>query len=122
MPTYDYRCDACGHAFEQFQSIMADPIRKCPKCKKLKVKRLIGTGAGLLFKGSGFYITDYRDQGYKDKAKAEAGATGGGEAAKTETAAASSNGEAAKTDKPAVEAKPATPAKSDAKSPKKKHK
>jgi putative FmdB family regulatory protein len=122
MPTYEYRCDACGHAFEQFQSITADPIRKCPRCAKRKVKRLIGTGAGLLFKGSGFYITDYRDQGYKDKAKAESGAPADG-AAKTETAAtASSNGEAAKTDKPAAaDAKPATPAKSDAK-PKKKHK
>ena len=123
MPTYDYRCDACGHAFEHFQSMTADPIRRCPKCRKLKVKRLIGTGAGLLFKGSGFYITDYRDQGYKDKAKAESGATGGDAAAKTETpAAASSNGDGAKPDKPAAEAKPATPAKSEAKSAKKKHK
>ena len=73
MPTYEYKCDACGHAFEQFHSMTASPIRKCPACKKLKVKRLIGTGAGLIFKGSGFYITDYRDQGYKDKAKADSG-------------------------------------------------
>ena len=75
MPTYEYKCDACSHAFEQFHSMTADPIRKCPACKKLKVKRLIGTGAGLIFKGSGFYITDYRDQSYKDKAKAESGST-----------------------------------------------
>ena len=78
MPTYDYKCDACGHAFEQFHSMMASPIRKCPACKKLKVKRLIGTGAGLIFKGSGFYITDYRDKSYSDKAKAESGGGGGG--------------------------------------------
>ena len=77
MPTYEYRCDACGHAFEQFQSIKADPIKKCPKCAKNKVHRLIGTGAGLIFKGSGFYITDYRDKSYTDKAKAESGAAAG---------------------------------------------
>ena len=59
MPTYEYKCDACGHAFEKFQSIMAGPIRKCPVCGKSKVRRLISAGAGLIFKGSGFYITDY---------------------------------------------------------------
>ncbi len=73
MPTYEYVCDACGHAFEQFQSITAEPIRRCPICKKLKVRRLIGTGAGLIFKGNGFYITDYRSEGYKSAAKAESG-------------------------------------------------
>ena len=74
MPTYEYRCEACGHTFEQFQSIKADPIRRCPQCGKNKVKRLISTGAGLIFKGSGFYITDYRDKSYTDKANAESGA------------------------------------------------
>ena len=60
MPTYDYECEACGHAFELFQS-MTDPIRKkCPECGKLKLIRLIGAGGGLIFKGSGFYITDYK--------------------------------------------------------------
>ena len=73
MPTYEYKCDACGHAFERFQSITADPIKRCPECGKAKVKRLIGTGAGLIFKGSGFYITDYRDKSYTDKAKSESG-------------------------------------------------
>ena len=73
MPTYEYKCDACGYAFERFQSITADPIKRCPECGKAKVKRLIGTGAGLIFKGSGFYITDYRDKSYTDKAKAESG-------------------------------------------------
>jgi putative FmdB family regulatory protein len=79
MPTYEYKCDACGHSFEKFQSMTAAPIKKCPKCGKRKVRRLIGMGAGLIFKGSGFYITDYRDSGYKDKAKADS-ASGGAEA------------------------------------------
>lgn len=72
MPTYDYRCKACGHAFEEFQ-MMSDPVlRKCPECKKLKLERLIGAGAGFLFKGSGYYVTDYRSKGYKDDKKADA--------------------------------------------------
>ena len=73
MPTYDYKCDACGATFEKFQSMSAEPIKKCPVCGKNKARRLIGTGAGLIFKGSGFYITDYRDSKYQEKAKAEAG-------------------------------------------------
>ena len=69
MPTYDYECDACGHLFELFQGIN-DPIkRKCPECKKLKLRRLFGTGAAILFKGSGFYETDYRSDAYKSDAK-----------------------------------------------------
>src|SRR3954463_16758272 len=75
MPTYEYQCDACGERFEKFQSITAPAIKKCPKCGKNKVRRLISAGAGILFKGSGFYITDYRDKSYTDKAKAESGAT-----------------------------------------------
>ena len=71
MPTYEYKCDACGHAFEKFQSMTAASIRRCPKCGKQKVRRLISTGAGLIFKGSGFYITDYRDASYQEKAKAD---------------------------------------------------
>lgn len=73
MPTYEYQCAACGHRFEEFQSITAKPIRKCPECKKLKVDRLMGTGSGMIFKGSGFYITDYRSEGYKSAAKADSG-------------------------------------------------
>jgi putative FmdB family regulatory protein len=69
MPTYDYECQACKHTFEKFQSITAGPIRKCPRCGRLKVKRLLGTGAGVIFKGSGFYSTDYRDSSYKNDAK-----------------------------------------------------
>jgi len=74
MPTYEYKCAACGHKFEKFQSITAAPIKKCPQCQKNKVQRLIGTGAGLIFKGSGFYITDYRSDKYKEAAKADSGA------------------------------------------------
>jgi len=72
MPTYDYECDACQHAFEEFQSMMDKPLKKCPKCGKSKLRRLIGTGAAILFKGSGFYQTDYRSESYKSAAKADA--------------------------------------------------
>ena len=71
MPTYDYQCQACEHAFELFQQ-MTDPVRKkCPECGKLKLQRLIGTGAGVIFKGGGFYETDYRSESYKKAADAE---------------------------------------------------
>lgn len=63
MPTYEYACPKCGHQFEQFQSMKDEPLKKCPKCKKTGVKRLVGGGAGLIFKGSGFYITDYKNKG-----------------------------------------------------------
>ena len=71
MPTYDYQCDGCGHKFERFQSFKDEALRKCPKCKKLKLRRLFGTGAALVFKGSGFYQTDYRSEAYKKAAKAD---------------------------------------------------
>lgn len=69
MPTYAYKCDHCEHDFELFQSITAEPVKKCPECKKSKVRRLIGTGAGIIFKGSGFYETDYRSASYKKAAE-----------------------------------------------------
>jgi putative FmdB family regulatory protein len=72
MPTYEYKCDKCGHQFEQTQGITSKPLRKCPKCGKPALKRLIGTGAAVLFKGSGFYTTDYRSESYKAGAKSEA--------------------------------------------------
>ena len=72
MPTYEYECKACGHHFEEFQSIMDKPKRKCPECGKLKLRRLIGSGGALIFKGSGFYQTDHRSKEYTEKAKAEA--------------------------------------------------
>jgi putative FmdB family regulatory protein len=75
MPTYDYLCGTCGHKFEQFQSITAGSLKKCPKCGKLKLKRLLGTGVGVIFKGSGFYETDYRSEGYKKAALSDKPAT-----------------------------------------------
>ena len=68
MPTYEYECTKCGHLFEVFQSMTAEPIKKCPECA-CRVKRLFGTGAGLLFKGGGFYETDYRSESYKKAAE-----------------------------------------------------
>jgi putative FmdB family regulatory protein len=75
MPTYDYECDACGHKFELFQSISAPVEKKCPECKKLKLRRLFGTGAAVVFKGSGFYQTDYRSDSYKKAADKDKPAT-----------------------------------------------
>jgi putative FmdB family regulatory protein len=103
MPTYEYHCDACGFDFEKFQSMSSSPIKKCPNCGKNKVRRLIGTGAGLIFKGSGFYITDYRDKSYADKAKAE---STGGETKPAETKTAEAKSPETKT--PAAETKPST--------------
>lgn len=72
MPTYEYKCGHCNYEFEQFQSIKARPLRKCPKCGRNALSRLIGTGAGIIFKGSGFYETDYRSDSYKKQQKKEA--------------------------------------------------
>ncbi len=76
MPTYDYVCDGCGHAFELFQS-MSDGLKKtCPECGKKKLRRLIGAGGAIVFKGSGFYKTDYRSDSYKKGAEADKSASG----------------------------------------------
>jgi len=91
MPTYEYSCEKCGQNFDAFQSMRDEPFRECPKelCRLPewghgKVKRLLGTGAGLIFKGSGFYITDYRSDSYKAAAKKESpAASGGGEKSAT---------------------------------------
>ncbi len=91
MPTYEYRCDSCGYVFEEFQSMKDAPLTKCPKCQG-KIHRLIGTGAGLIFKGSGFYLTDYK----KSNSSPATGKTGGDEK-KSEPAA-----------KPKVEKPPAS--------------
>jgi|SRR4029077_12041763 putative FmdB family regulatory protein len=87
MPTYDYECDACGHKFEEFQSMMDKVLKKCPACKKTKLRRLLGTGAAIIFKGSGFYQTDYRSESYKSGAKADEN-----KAAPPKTDAAANNG------------------------------
>ena len=92
MPTYEYACTKCGHEFEQFQSMSADPLKKCPKCKKAGLKRLVGGGAGLIFKGTGFYITDY-------KKKSGGGKDGGGDAKPAESKSTSTT-----TPKPASDA------------------
>ena len=78
MPTYDYVCDACHHEFELFQSITAGPKRKCPQCGRFKLRRLIGPGAAIVFKGSGFYQTDYRSASYRKGAEAEKKAASSG--------------------------------------------
>ena len=72
MPTYDYQCDACGHTFEEWQSFHDAELTKCPSCKKKKLRRLISGGAALIFKGSGFYETDYRKESYTEAAKKDA--------------------------------------------------
>jgi putative FmdB family regulatory protein len=77
MPTYEYVCDACGHTFDEFQSMSEEPLKKCPACGKKKLRRAFGTGAAVLFKGSGFYQTDYRSESYKSAAKAEKEASSG---------------------------------------------
>jgi putative FmdB family regulatory protein len=103
MPTYEYRCDKCQHEFEELQSFKDEPLKVCPKCHEESLRRLFGTGAAILFKGSGFYETDYRSESYKKAAKAEQEAGG-------KPAAAPAGGNDA--------AKPASDgAKSDSKSP-----
>lgn len=77
MPTYEYACQKCGHEFEIHQSMKDEPLKKCPKCKKAGLKRLVGAGAGLIFKGTGFYITDYRKSGAKSEGAEKP--SGGGE-------------------------------------------
>lgn len=103
MPTYEYICDACEHELEEFQSITAKPLKKCPECGKPKLRRLIGTGAGFIFKGSGFYETDYRSEGYKNAEKADKKSDTGD--TKKDSSAADSK--AAKKDAGKSETKPA---------------
>ena len=82
MPTYDYKCNHCDHSFELFQHMTEKPVKKCPACGKLKAQRVIGSGSAIIFKGYGFYQTDYRSEEYKSKAKKET------ESVKTDTKAA----------------------------------
>jgi putative FmdB family regulatory protein len=107
MPTYEYACQKCGQNFDAYQSMRDEPFKVCPKelCRQVrwgkgKVRRLLGTGAGLIFKGSGFYITDYRSNSYKEGAKKES--PSGGEKSGGESADGKADG------KPAPAAAPAT--------------
>ncbi|HXJ58433.1 MAG TPA: zinc ribbon domain-containing protein [Verrucomicrobiae bacterium] len=122
MPTYEYVCGKCGHEFEKFQPMAARPLTVCPRelCARKtwgrgKVKKVISAGAGLIFKGSGFYITDYRSEKYKEAAKKEAGSTGGsgttGEAKPAATGGTEAK-PAAKSEKPAKASKPPPSSKS----------
>jgi putative FmdB family regulatory protein len=111
VPTYEYRCKTCAHTFECFHSMTAKPVRRCPKCGKA-VERLIGTGAGIIFKGSGFYCTDYRSDSYRQSAKSDSAPAastsvsestsksegGGGDGAATKAGSAKTE-KAAKTEK-----------------------
>jgi putative FmdB family regulatory protein len=101
MPTYEYVCSKCGHEFEQFQSMRDEPLKKCPKCGKSALKRLVGGGAGLIFKGTGFYITDYKN---KSGGKKE----GGGESKSADTKPSESKPSSSSSSTPA---KPSPPPK-----------
>lgn len=133
MPTYDYRCKACGHTFELFQTMSEREKRKCPECEKNTLERLIGAGAGLIFKGSGYYLTDYRSKSYEEGAKAErdaaqpppsakdSGAKGSdsqGSEGKTSDAGSGAGKEAAETKgaagQPSAKAAPSSPTKPSA--------
>jgi putative FmdB family regulatory protein len=96
MPTYEYVCQKCGHQFEQFQSMRDEPLKKCPQCKKAALKRLVGSGAGLIFKGTGFYITDYKNKSGKKE---------GGESKSSDSKPSDSK---ASESKPASDSKPSS--------------
>ena len=104
MPTYEYECDACHHNFDEFQSMSEPALTKCPKCGKKKLRRVFGAGAAVIFKGSGFYQTDYRSESYKQAAKADQEAAGksagkadsNGTAGSNGTGGTASNGSSAK--------------------------
>jgi len=114
MPTYEYHCDACDNDFEEFQSMMDKPLKKCPKCGKSKLRRLFGTGSAILFKGSGFYQPDYRSESYKAGAKADEqtakpAATDG----KTDSTSTSANGSSESSSKSAKKTSKSTAKVSD---------
>ena len=93
MPTYEYECEACGHAFEEFQYMSDKSLRKCPKCSKMKLQRLIGSGAGIIFKGSGFYETDYKRK-EQPKPSSDASSSSSSSKPKSESSSASSSSDA----------------------------
>ena len=103
MPTYEYQCDACDHNFDEFQSINDAPLKKCPKCKKQGLKRLVGGGAGLICKGTGFYITDYKKKSGGPK-------EGGGDSKPAESKGSSDSKPASSSSTPAPASKPSSDA------------
>jgi putative FmdB family regulatory protein len=109
VPTYEYVCDACRHAFEEFQQMSEAPLRKCPKCGKRKLKRLFGIGSGIIFKGSGFYETDYK----RKSGGADSGSGSGSGSGDAKDGAPSGKGAEKPAEstsgKPADSAKPASP-------------
>ena len=118
MPTYEYICNACGHEFEKFQSIKAAPIKDCPTCKKKKVERKISVGAGFIFKGSGFYETDYRGEAYKKAAEADKAPSADakpGDSKSGDAKPAEAKAESKPTDAKPAETKPETKAASEPK-------
>jgi putative FmdB family regulatory protein len=113
MPTYEYQCDACSHRFDEFQSFSDAALTKCPGCGKKKLRRLFGTGAAVLFKGSGFYETDYRSDSYKAGQKAEESATKPAESKPAENGAAKTTETTGTTGKAEKSAKPKPAKKGD---------
>jgi putative FmdB family regulatory protein len=101
MPTYEYECQSCEHEFEQFQSMKDDPLKDCPECGKKKLKRKVGGGAGLIFKGTGFYITDYRKKTGGESKTSESKSAGETKSSTATTAAPAAS---------ATSSKPAAPA------------
>ena len=106
MPTYDYECDACEHKFEHFQGINDPLLKKCPECGKNKLRRLIGAGGAVVFKGSGFYQTDYRSDSYKKKAAAEGKSSDSGSSGDSKGESKSAAKSETKTESKASESKP----------------
>lgn len=122
MPTYDYECDACGHKFEHFQGMNDALLTKCPECKKSKLRRLLGMGAAIVFKGSGFYQTDYRSESYKKAQAAEKSSSGDSSSkseSKSESKADSSSGPKSEGGSSSKSADSGTTGKSSDKKPKK---
>jgi putative FmdB family regulatory protein len=109
MPTYDYACKECGHRFEQFQSMTDELLTICPACDAPSLQRLIGAGAGLLFKGSGFYLTDYKKTSSSGKLKRESTSASSGSSDGSASSESSSGTSAPST--PSSEGPPSTPAK-----------
>jgi putative FmdB family regulatory protein len=110
MPTYEYECEGCGHRFDEFQSFKDEPLKKCPACGKETLRRLFGTGAAILFKGSGFYETDYRSESYKKAAKADQDSSSAASSKPAPAADAGSTG-GTSTPAPKTDAKPSPPSK-----------